>query len=53
MDYNTARHFADSWGLLFLGFLFICFVAWVLRPGAREHYRDAGNMIFDEDNQDG
>ncbi len=53
MDYDTARHFADSWGLIFLGLVFAVCIAWVFRPHARDHYNDAANLIFDEDKQDG
>ena len=53
MDYNAFRHFADSWGLVFLGGVFLCCVGWVLRPKARDYYRDAGKIIFNEDNKDG
>ncbi len=34
MDYDTLRHFADSWGLLFLLVVFVAAVGWVFRPGA-------------------
>ena len=44
--YTALRHFADSWGLLFM-FLFFCgIIAWVLRPGASRTYDDTANMIF-------
>lgn len=49
--YETLRHFADSWGLVFMGLTFLTLVGWALRPGARQHHRDAANMIFrDADN---
>ena len=45
--YTALRHFADSWGLLFM-FLFFCgVIAWVLRPGAARTYEllDGGLMM--------
>lgn len=54
MTYDGFRHFADSYGLLFLGFLFLILVAWVFRKGARRYYDRASRMIFDEeDRKDG
>jgi cytochrome c oxidase cbb3-type subunit 4 len=35
MDYNELRHFADSWGLLFLLIVFAAAVGWAFRPGSR------------------
>lgn len=53
MDYDALRHFADSWGLVFLTLCFLFLCGWALRPHARDHYQDAANMIFDEDKEDG
>lgn len=47
--YETARHFADSWGLLAMVLLFVAFVGWTFRKGARDHHDVAANMIFRED----
>lgn len=46
MDYETLRTFADTWGLVFLVVLFLGIVAFAFRRGAREHHRDASNVIF-------
>ena len=46
MDYETLRHFADSWGLLFFVLTFIGIVLWVLRPGAGRQYDDAASIPF-------
>ena len=44
--YTALRHFADSWGLLFM-FLFFCVVIlWVLRPGSSRTYESTANAIF-------
>ena len=48
MDYHALREFADSWGLLFMTLTFLGLIGWTFLPGAREHHRDAANMIFDE-----
>jgi cytochrome c oxidase cbb3-type subunit 4 len=49
MNYDTARHFADSWGLLFTVILFLGLVGWTFRKGASRHHHDAANMIFGDD----
>ena len=49
MDYNTLRHFADSWGLLYMVIVFVVAVALVLRPGAGKLARDAAQVPFRED----
>ena len=46
MDYNTLRHFADSWGLLFLVLVFVSAVGWALRPSARALHKDASLIPF-------
>jgi len=51
--YETLRHLADSWGLVFMIASFLSFIGWALRPGARDHHREAATMIFDEDNGHG
>lgn len=50
MSYDGFRHFADSWGLVFMGLLFVSFVGWTFRKGASAHHRNAAAIIFkDED----
>jgi cytochrome c oxidase cbb3-type subunit 4 len=54
MSYDDLRHLADSYGLLFLGFVFLVLIGWTFRKGARRNYERAATMIFDEeDRQDG
>lgn len=48
-SYDAMRHFADSWGLLAMTILFLAFVAWPFRKGARRSNEEAANMIFKED----
>ncbi len=44
--YDTLRHFADSWGLLFLMAVFIGVIIWVLRPGSGRIYRQQSEIPF-------
>ena len=52
MDYNALRHFADSWGLLFMTLVFLGVLLWVFRPGARKQHEDARMIPFREDEAD-
>jgi len=52
MNYEALRHFADSWGLVFMGLIFLTFIGWTFRPGAGSHHEAAADMIFDEDKND-
>ena len=49
LEYEALRHFADSWGLVFMGVLFLVFVGWTFRKGSGEHNDRAANMIFEDD----
>lgn len=51
MTYDELRHFADSWGLVFMAVVFVTFIGWAFRPGVKEQHDDAANMIFDEDQE--
>lgn len=54
MSYDTLRHFADSYGLLFLALVFVALVAWTFRKGAKRGHERAARSIFEsEDRQDG
>jgi cytochrome c oxidase cbb3-type subunit 4 len=48
MSYDALRHFADSYGLLFLTLIFLFIVAWTFRRSARDHHDRAATSIFDE-----
>ncbi len=52
-DYDALRHFADSWGLVFMGITFLILTAWPFLPGSRDRNRTAAHMIFDEEHDDG
>ncbi len=49
MNYDALRHFADSWGLVGMGLLYLLLVGWHFRPGAGARSRAATMAIFDED----
>lgn len=49
MDYETLRHFADSWGLVFLVLAFLCVIAWVFRPGSTKTYEKSAQIPLKED----
>jgi cytochrome c oxidase cbb3-type subunit IV len=47
--YNEMRHFADSWGLLYMFLVFLAVIAFLLRPGAKHHARQAANIPLDDE----
>jgi cytochrome c oxidase cbb3-type subunit 4 len=47
MTYEALRHFADSWGLVFLLAVFLAAVGWAFRPGAS--FRDQAEIPFKHD----
>ncbi len=49
MDYDTMRHFADSWGLLALFIFFVGVIVFTFRPGSRKSADDAANIPLKED----
>ena len=52
MSYDELRHFADSWGLVFMSLVFLTFIGWTFRPGANRDHKDAANMIFDDSHEE-
>ncbi len=49
MDYDSMRHFADSWMLLFLVAFFIGVVAFTFRPGAKKQHDESARIQLSED----
>jgi cytochrome c oxidase cbb3-type subunit 4 len=49
MEYETLRHLADTWGLVFLIVVFLAVIMWVMRPGAEEIYEDTARIPLKED----
>ena len=46
MSYDAFRHFADSWGLVFMSVMWVSFIGWAFLPRNRDRNREAANMIF-------
>ena len=54
MNYEALRHFADSWGLVAMGVMFLTFIGWTFLPRARTaHVRAATMILEDEEQADG
>ena len=48
VSYDAFRHFADSWGLVFMGVMWVSFIGWAFLPRNRDCNREAANMIFED-----
>ncbi|HAF41090.1 MAG TPA: CcoQ/FixQ family Cbb3-type cytochrome c oxidase assembly chaperone [Sphingobium sp.] len=48
MNYDALRHFADSWGLVFMGVSYLILIGWHFLPRGRRHSQRAATMIFTE-----
>jgi cytochrome c oxidase cbb3-type subunit 4 len=53
MDYETLRHAADSWGLLYLTVVFVGIVAYTFRPGSKAVADDMAKLPLREDDHNG
>jgi len=49
MSYDSFRHFADSWGLLYMLAFFIGVLLFILRPGAKKEAQDAAQIPFNDE----
>jgi len=49
LHYDMLRHFADSWGLLYMMAIFLAVVFLILRPGAKGRALEAAQIPFDDD----
>ena len=47
--YDMLRHFADSWGLLYMMAIFLIVVFFIVRPGARGRAMEAARIPLDDD----
>jgi cytochrome c oxidase cbb3-type subunit 4 len=47
--YTAMRHFADSWGLVFMFVVFVGVVLFMFRPGAKKPPSDAAQIPLKED----
>ena len=46
--YDMLRHFADSWGLLYMMAIFLAVVFFLLRPGAKANAVAAARIPLDD-----
>jgi cytochrome c oxidase cbb3-type subunit 4 len=46
--YDMLRHFADSWGLLYMMAIFLVVVFFLVRPGAKANAMAAARIPLDE-----
>jgi len=49
MDYETLRHFADTWGLLALFVIFLFVIGFVFRRGSKKKYEESARIPLKED----
>ncbi|MEM5472191.1 cbb3-type cytochrome c oxidase subunit 3 [Hoeflea sp. AS60] len=47
--YTAMRHFADSWGLVFMFVVFAGVILFTLRPGGKKAASDAAQIPLKED----
>ncbi len=47
--YDMLRHFADSWGLLYMLGIFLIVVVFLMLPGARARAVEAARIPLDDD----
>ncbi len=47
--YDMLRHFADSWGLLYMMGIFFIVVFFIVRPGAKSRAMEAARIPLDDD----
>ena len=48
VQYDLLRHFADSWGLLYMMAIFLAVVFFIVRPGARASAQAAAQIPLDD-----
>jgi cytochrome c oxidase cbb3-type subunit 4 len=46
VSYDTFRQLADSWGLVFLGLVYLACIGWAFLPRNRGRNQAAATMIF-------
>ena len=47
MSYDALRHFADSWGLVFMALTYAVLIGWHFRPKGCERSKEAARAIFE------
>jgi cytochrome c oxidase cbb3-type subunit 4 len=51
--YDTLRHFADSWGLLYMMGIFLIVVFFLVRPGAQSRAVEAARIPLNDEHPHG
>jgi cytochrome c oxidase cbb3-type subunit 4 len=51
--YDMLRHFADSWGLLYMMAIFLAVAVLLVLPGAKASARAAARIPLDDETQHG
>ena len=46
--YDTLRHFADSWGLVYMMAIFLAVVFFIIRPSAKANATAAARIPLDD-----
>ena len=46
--YDLLRHFADSWGLVYMMAIFLAVLFFILRPGAKANAEAAARIPLDD-----
>ena len=49
VHYDTLRHFADSWGLLYMMGIFLTVVYFIVRPGAKGRAVEAAQIPLEDE----
>ena len=49
LHYDTLRHFADSWGLLYMVGIFLAVIYFIVRPGAKGRAVEAAQIPLDDE----
>lgn len=47
--YDMLRHFADSWGLVYMMAIFLTVVVFLVKPGAKARAVEAARIPLDDD----
>lgn len=47
--YDMMRHFADSWGLVYMMAIFLAVIVFIVKPGARANAIAAARIPLDDD----
>jgi len=49
LHYDALRHFADSWGLLYMMGIFLAVVYFIVRPGAKSRALEAAQIPLNDE----